>query len=431
MQAQQKQECTLIWFRNDLRIHDNELLHKAIETNKYLIAFYVFDSVFFEKQHAFIRTGNFRTNFLIETVKELQKDLELHNIPLFVFTDTSKNAIKNLLQRFSILSIIYQEDNTFDEFIIENEVLNELPSKTNKTKVSNQYLYTPPQVDALFKNGFPKSFSSFRKKVEKKLVVEKLNMYQLPKQQKLVESVLEFPTFTAIKNISFSAFPFKGGENEAIKRVDDYFFKTEAVKKYKLTRNELLGINYSTKFSPWLANGSLSARYIYWKLKEFEHTIIKNSSTYWVYFELLWRDFFKHTARQNGSSIFKSGGIQQTPKSFKSDKKLIQNWMDGKTQNDFVNANMIELKKTGWMSNRGRQNVASYFIHNLQQDWSIGAAYFESLLIDYDAHSNYCNWLYIAGLGNDGRSKKFDVDWQANTYDINEEFRTKWNTINE
>nr|BFF38871.1 hypothetical protein BACY1_06760 [Tenacibaculum mesophilum] len=105
---------------------------------------------------------------------------------------------------------------------------------------------------------------------------------------------------------------------------------------------------------------------------------------------------------------------------------MIKNWVLGNTTSDFVNANMIELRKTGWMSNRGRQNVASYFVHNLQQDWRIGAAYFESLLVDYDPHSNYGNWMYIAGVGNSSESKKFDIEWQANIYDQYGEFRAKW-----
>jgi deoxyribodipyrimidine photo-lyase len=64
-------------------------------------------------------------------------------------------------------------------------------------------------------------------------------------------------------------------------------------------------------------------------------------------------------------------------------EKLLQ-WINGATSSDFINANMIELKQTGFMSNRGRQNVASYFVTNLM-DWRLGAAYFESQLIDYDA----------------------------------------------
>ena len=106
--------------------------------------------------------------------------------------------------------------------------------------------------------------------------------------------------------------------------------------------------------------------------------------------------------------------------------KFISQWTEGKTSDDFVNANMIELKKTGWMSNRGRQNVASYFSKNLKQDWRIGAAYFESMLLDYDVHSNYGNWMYVSGVGNDPRDRIFNLERQAQMYDANKQFRNHW-----
>jgi hypothetical protein len=69
---------------------------------------------------------------------------------------------------------------------------------------------------------------------------------------------------------------------------------------------------------------------------------------------------------------------------------------------------MIELKQTGFMSNRGRQNVASYFVTN--SIWiGVGAAYFESQLIDYDVCSNWGNWAYLAGVGNDPRSTVISI----------------------
>ena len=105
---------------------------------------------------------------------------------------------------------------------------------------------------------------------------------------------------------------------------------------------------------------------------------------------------------------------------------LIEKWIEGKTDEPFVNANMIELKKTGWMSNRGRQNVASYFAKNLKLDWRIGASYFESMLIDYDVHSNYGNWMYVSGVGNDPRDRKFNIKLQAERYDTNNAFQNLW-----
>lgn len=101
-------------------------------------------------------------------------------------------------------------------------------------------------------------------------------------------------------------------------------------------------------------------------------------------------------------------------------------WIEGETGDDFVDANMIELKTTGFMSNRGRQNVASYLVHKLNLDWRVGAAWFESMLIDYDVTSNYGNWIYAAGVGNDPRDRVFNTKKQAGMYDKSGAYRKLW-----
>ena len=87
---------------------------------------------------------------------------------------------------------------------------------------------------------------------------------------------------------------------------------------------------------------------------------------------------------------------------------------------------MLELKNSGWMSNRGRQNVASYLAKELQIDWRMGAAYFEAMLLDYDVHSNYGNWMYVAGVGNDPRDRKFNVRLQSERYDPSGNYKNTW-----
>ena len=92
-----------------------------------------------------------------------------------------------------------------------------------------------------------------------------------------------------------------------------------------------------------------------------------------------------------------------------------------------MDAHMRKLNATGYMSNRGRQNVASFLVRDLQQDWRLGAAYFESRLIDYDVHSNWGNWNYVAGVGNDPREDRyFNLVTQTLRYDSNGEFIIRW-----
>ena len=90
-----------------------------------------------------------------------------------------------------------------------------------------------------------------------------------------------------------AALPAKGGEKEALRRLKHYTWDTGAVSSYFDTRNGMLGPDYSTKFSAWLAHGCLSPRTIHHEIKRYEGEHGSNKSTYWVTFELTWRDYFK------------------------------------------------------------------------------------------------------------------------------------------
>jgi deoxyribodipyrimidine photo-lyase len=223
-----------------------------------------------------------------------------------------------------------------------------------------------------------------------------------------------------------SAFPFQGGESIAMKRLENYFFETENLSSYKQTRNGLIGTDYSSKFSPWLANGSISARTIYWEVQQYEQEICKNEDTYWLLFELIWRDYFKYISLKHGNKIFQLEGILEKKYNWNFHSKAFEQLKNGTTNEPFVNANMIELQQTGFMSNRGRQNVASFWAKEWEQDWRVAAAYFESMLIDYDVHSNYGNWIYNSGIGNDPRDRKFNIKRQAEMYDAKGEYQKLW-----
>ena len=275
-------------------------------------------------------------------------------------------------------------------------------------------------------------FTIFRKKCEKYINVRPCfnEIKSLPFENRLSQenkilTITDFG-FYPFKRDPRSAFPFIGGSKSGKQRIDHYFWETEKILSYKNTRDSLLGKDYSSKLSAWLANGSLSAREIYWEIKSFEKQRKKNQSTYWLVFELIWRDFFKYISLKHGNKIFHIGGILDKQYHWNTNEQKLQSWIDGFTDEPFVNANMIELLKTGWMSNRGRQNVASYFAKNLLIDWRIGAAYFESQLIDYDVHSNYGNWMYVSGVGNDTRDRKFNILWQAHKYDSQNKFQKLW-----
>ena len=212
--------------------------------------------------------------------------------------------------------------------------------------------------------------------------------------------------------------------------MNEWIWERDCLKSYKETRNGMVGSDYSSKLSPWLASGSLSAVQVYWEIKKYEEVRLANESTYWLFFEILWREFFRFVSRLNGPKIFWRSGIKEADDIRpRGDPKTLQCWKEGRTPNAFVNANMIELARTGWMSNRGRQNVASYLVHDLGIDWRIGASWFEHCLLDYDPASNAGNWIYVAGVGNDPRpNRKFNTQRQAEMYDGEGKYQTLWST---
>jgi len=429
---QKKQNnIALVWFRNDLRVQDNTVLNTAIHNHESVIAYYSFDPRHFEtSEFGFKKTEKFRAQFLIETILDLKANLKTLHIELFVTTTPPEVEIPKLLETFNCSDVYLQKEWTSEEINTLDKVKNVIPDYIRCHEFFDQFLYHPEDIKMSF-SEIPRVFTAFRKKIEKYTPIRPLIENTSVEKIKDISNETQIPTledlgFENYERHPNSAFPFKGGEHNALDRLQHYFFETKKLGFYKKTRNGLVGTDFSSKFSPWLANGSISARTIYWQIKQFEKEHVKNDSTYWLIFELIWRDYFKYISLKHENNIFKVGGILNKDYDWNTDNVKIQKWINGETKSAFVNANMIELKKTGWMSNRGRQNVASFFAKDLLLDWRIGAAYFEAMLIDYDVHSNYGNWMYVAGVGNDPRDRKFNVSLQAERYDANGNFQKLW-----
>jgi deoxyribodipyrimidine photo-lyase len=423
----------LVWLRNDLRIQDQQSFALAKESGLNIVAYYSIDpNSFVSTPWGFKKMEVYRTQFLIETLKELEQSLFDLNISLIIDTCEPTIGIVKWVNKLKIKALYYQKEWTQEERYLEEVLKSKLEPRVNFISHYDQFLFHPEDIPFQLED-LPEVFTQFRKQCEKMSKVRHLNVGILPlAKDNLLEHRFKIPTlvdlgFQEIQKHPNSAFPFKGGCKQAKARLDHYFWDTNKLTFYKQTRNGLLGIDYSSKFSPWLSNGSLSPRQIYWEIIAYEKQIKKNQSTYWLVFELIWRDYFKYISLKHQDAIFHLGGILNKEYHWDSDLEKVKNWIRGRTSEPFVNANMVELHKTGWMSNRGRQNVASYFAKNLLLDWRIGAAYFESQLIDYDVHSNYGNWMYVAGVGNDPRDRKFNVRLQAERYDEGGKFQRLWN----
>ncbi len=424
----------LLWYRNDLRLHDHLPLTQALADSDSVVPVYCFDDRHFgQTRFGFAKTGAFRSQFLIESVADLQQSWQAQGSNLIIRRGLPEAVIPELVEQLGITDVYYHREVTAEEIGVSTALEQALKQiNVNCKSFWGQTLYQLQDLPFNLPN-IPELFTKFRKEVERDAriqmpLVTPASLPPLPvdldlgKLPSLAELGLEAPAVD-----SRGVLAFQGGETAGIERLDQYFWQRDKLRVYKETRNGMLGADYSSKFSPWLALGCLSPRYIVQQIDKYENERIENDSTYWLVFELLWRDYFRFICAKHGNKIFKQSGLQGVDMTWKEDWQRFDLWREGKTGFPLVDANMRELAATGFMSNRGRQNVGSFLTKNLGIDWRMGAEWFESLLIDYDVCSNWGNWNYTAGVGNDARGFRFfNISKQSGDYDREGKYVKHW-----
>lgn len=424
----------IVWFRNDLRVHDHMPLFSASQNAEELIPVYCFDPRSFRKMDMDMdKTGGHRAKFLLESVDNLRSNLQHLEGQLIILNGKPEELLVELAKKYQADAIFFSEEVTAEEKDVELHL--EQNAWRNGIKTSAHWQSTLFHIQDL---PFPvmqtpEVFTQFRKECEKFSKIQEIlpipGNINFPKEITDLGHLPKLSVF-GLKDpgtSSRSVLVFKGGETEGIGRLQAYFWENDQLKIYKETRNGLLGADYSSKFSPWLALGCLSPRYIYKEVKNYENERKKNQSTYWLVFELIWRDYFRLICKKHGNKVFQLGGIKNNVDNWNRNESNFWKWANGETGIPFVDANMKELNESGFMSNRGRQNVASFLVNDLGIDWTWGAMYFESKLIDYDVCSNWGNWMYVAGVGNDPRENRyFNILRQAQNYDRKGDYIRHW-----
>ncbi|NEO83901.1 MAG: DASH family cryptochrome [Spirulina sp. SIO3F2] len=422
----------LLWYRRDLRLHDHEPLATAIAQSADLIPLYCFDPrAFGQTAFGFPKTGAFRAQFLLESVAELRAQWQARGSNLLVRWGKPEVIILELVETQSIDAVYGAAEVTSEETRVERKLTKALGTVPLRLFELTTLIHPTDLPWAIAE--IPGLFTRFRKTVEQNWQIRPLQPTpqilpslppdldpgQLPTWERL--------NLTPPPRDDRGVLPFHGGEAASLDRLHQYFWERDRLRSYKETRNGMLGVDYSAKFSPWLALGCLSPRYIYTQVRTYEAERVANDSTYWLIFELLWRDYFRFIAQQGGDRLFKPEGLQGIKLPWQQAQPQFERWCQGQTGYPLVDANMRELEATGFISNRGRQNVASFLTKNLGIDWRMGAEWFEYLLIDYDVCSNYGNWNYTAGVGNDARGfRYFNILKQSQIYDLQGDYVRHW-----
>ncbi|MGO4911160.1 DASH family cryptochrome [Leeuwenhoekiella sp. W20_SRS_FM14] len=389
-------EKGLLWFKNDLRLLDNETLCRAVNSCTSILPVYIFDPrLFANTVYNFPKAGLNRFEFLKQTVDVLRTNLQNLGANLLVEIGHPEELIPALIKKHKITKLFAEQEYASEELKIVDAVKQQLSEEVTYDFIWGKTLYhiddIPYSIDKI-----PLTSKAFRINTTKKAEVRET--FDIPKKIEIL-SLNDWGTLPEATQFNFEVLDdqkenlyVKGGEDLALERLNYYTVETELLTSYKWTRNKSLGLDYSSKLSPYLAVGAISPRTIYYAVKAYEKNIKKNISTWWLVFEVVWRDFFTFKGMRMGNSIFKTEGYKNKEVPFENNTEYFERWCAGTTGIPFIDAHMRQLNETGYMSNRGRVNCASYFVHDLKIDWTWGAAYFESKLIDYDVSSNWMNW---------------------------------------
>ncbi|MCL7026866.1 hypothetical protein MKW94_003379 [Papaver nudicaule] len=426
---------SIVWFRNDLRVLDNEALFRAWMSSASILPVYCVDPRNFGTTHyfGFPKTGALRAQFLIECLADLKKNLMKRGLNLVIRHGKPEDILPSIAKAFGAHTIYAQKETCSEELLVERLVQKglkgvSLPSEgststsRNATNMKLELIWgtTMYHIDDLpfTPSSLPDIYTQFRKSVESKCAIR--GCFKLPPSigplpnddlgkiggwgdvpsldqlGVIYEEASHCALFHAKKGMCFV-----GGESAALGRVYEYFWKKDLLKVYKHTRNGMLGPDYSTKFSPWLAFGNVSPRFLYEEVKRYEKDRLANDSTYWVLFELIWRDYFRFISIKYGNSIFHLGGPREVQGRWSQDLNLLER--------------------------RTYRIVCSFLVRDMGIDWRMGAEWFETCLLDYDPCSNYGNWTYGAGVGNDPREDRyFSIPKQAQNYDPDGEYVAYW-----
>ncbi|WP_086970000.1 DASH family cryptochrome [Vibrio coralliirubri] len=437
----------LYLFTNDLRINDNALLYQASQIVDELVCVVVepilshYSSQFAQEQ----QYGAHRTAFISQSISDLTINLSGLDQTLIVLkqdhdkSDNVKDSLNEIISALNVTHLFANAHCGHDERQLVQSTLADCPNLT-ATQTHNSTLFELDDFSFTL-DKLPRSFTKFRKLIEHLAVdTQSLTITTLPPAPDLTEmSHFHSKASFFMTNDLTSEQSFKGGETSGSIHLEHYF-SYDYASRYKQTRNALDGIENSTKFSPWLALGCISPKTICRHLSRFESHHGSNDSTYWIYFELLWREYFYWKSMSLKSSLF-TGSYTKPVVAESSNPSASLNfakWKSGNTNYPIVDACMRQLNATGYMSNRGRQLAASCLIYELGVDWRHGAAYFESQLVDYDVASNWGNWAYIAGALNQPvhnnqtksqsqpKSRHFDLTKQTEMYDPDHVFINQW-----
>ncbi|CAG4989001.1 Cryptochrome DASH [Dyadobacter sp. CECT 9275] len=389
----------IFWFRNDLRLHDNEALYQAAKNSYEIVPVYVFDPRQFETTRlGFRRTGAFRAQLIIESVAELRNRLKALGADLLIRVGEPEKIIAQLAEDYHADYVYTTKKIGPKETRIESLLSKNL--KIHNVDIKLFWIDTLLNVQDLpFSIAkLPHGFDSYWQMVKDRLPVKTI----LPAPEKLhLPSDYDPGLMPEVPSLGFQPDEIsetytgeipQGGENTGLELL------SQLVNELKQgTSSATYDHITDSRLSLWIALGCVSARQIYTQLAKLPEKTPGRNETIKNLFE---RDYAHFTLLKYGPRLFKPSGIKHLfEHRWNNDPVIFEKWKLGETENPEINKIMLKLKATGYPNLAERYQAANYLVNELDINWTWGATYFESLLLDYDVAVSWGRWNQVAKVG--------------------------------
>lgn len=389
------EKTIMVWFRNDLRVRDNEVLTEALSKGDKVLPLYCFDPRYFARTGKGTRkTGAFRLRFLLESIAELRESLKRLGGDLMVRVGVPEDIIPELCVKYKVHEVYHHREVGPKETEISENVEAALwRLKINLKHFIGHTLYHKEDLPFSIKS-IPNNFQVFKKKLERDCIVRAC--FPAP-QRVTVPDTMEPGDLPAFEDMGLECCEiasasadvhFKGGEQSAQEWIEALLGEGEKNSRIQLQV-------FTSKLSPWLSFGCISSREAYWMVQSFRKIMPKLSGN--IVNELLWRDYFRFMLKKHGAILTNPLEEMSLDQLDHAEFEVYQNWVNGETADPVVNACMKELKTSGYISEACRYFVGTYLVQQLGLHWALGSAYFEDTLIDFAPASNIGCWAFILG----------------------------------
>lgn len=376
----------ILWFRNDLRLHDNEALHEAMRNADEVYPLYVFEV---NEE----RVGPHRIQFLTDAIRQLRESLKNAGTDLIIRDGDPVEVIYQLAVETKASVVFCNRERTHEEVLVQDHVEQKLWTIGRELRYTRgKMLYYTADLPFPVTHC-PDAFPIFKKEIENIIQVRE----PLPTPERIHPFQLE---------IVPGEVPLKW--NKLIKK--HYDSKDQSGEKgglglvHKFQPDRSQSIHFLEEpegsFSPYISFGCLSPKLV------FERSNAWGSDGERIRQNLIHRDYLRLMGKKYGNRIFYYSGVRGIHIAKSRNEAGFQQWANGSMDIPILDAAIRQLRSTGWIPDILRRLLAVYFLKVVQEDWRRGALFYEYWLTDYDPCTNWVSWQNLAGIGPDPREER-------------------------